>query len=89
MKAPLVAFLVCTWPLLALYIAAQWFELRTMRAERKSAAKERDDAVKLSRYLEGEMATAKRRCAHLEEHNAQLIYNALSQNVRLIKVNKN
>lgn len=89
MRDSFVAFLACTWPLLALYIAAQWLDLRTMRNELRSAEKERDAAVKLRRHIEGELATVKRRNAYLEERNAQMTFNALSQNVRLIKVNKN
>ena len=47
MRDSLVAFPACTWPLLALYIAAQWLDLRTLRNERDGAQVAADSAARL------------------------------------------
>ena len=90
MKDSLVAFLACTWPLLALYIAAQWLDLRTMRDER-DAAKVAADSADLRRYdAEKERDAAVERNAYLTERNMQLTYDLLARNIgKFIKVSKN
>ena len=89
MKEWAAAAVVASWPFLACGVVVLVIELRHVRRQLTTSQAETDAAVKLRRHMEGELATVKRRNAYLEERNAQLIYNALSQNVRLIKVNKN
>lgn len=90
MKDSLVAFLACTWPLLALYIVAQWLELRTLRTERDAAKAAEGAADDSRRQAETERDAVVERNAYLMERNMQLTYDLLARNVdKFIKVSKN
>ena len=90
MNNTLVAFLACTWPALALYILAQWLDLRKLRDERDAAKVAERAADDGRRQAETERDTVVERNAYLTERNMQLTYDLLARNIgKFIKVSKN
>ena len=86
----IVAAMLVTWPLLALYILAQCIDMRTLQDERDAATKAADDASALRRHIERERDAVVERNAYLTARNEQLTYDLLARNVgQFIKVSKN
>ena len=90
MSQTVLLALAVTWPLLALYIVAQWITLRTMQEERDAAQAAADNADTLRRHTERERDAVVERNAYLTERNAQLTYDLLARNIgKFIKISKN